>query len=103
MGRFFNKHIMNIGNLPKERTPDGRIKVKSLEVERKEWNARIMGRKETKEEGIIHTDDGNKGETKPDVLPPKDEQGAIRPVRKKRTRKARSDKGKRHSKNSRQS
>ena len=88
MGRFFNERLKDLQKLPDSKT---------LEKMRKEYNdGRTLHSESTEETGITFGDGGNSPESQPAVLSAEDGQESTRPVRQKRTRKARSDKGKGH-------
>ena len=88
MGRFFNETLKDLHKLPDSKT---------LEKMRKEYNdGRTLHSESTEESGITSGDGRNAPESQPAVLSAQDGPEPARPVRQKRTRKARSDKGKGH-------
>ena len=92
MGKFFNKHFLEMAKLPSQRTPDGRLKGKSFEQERREWNESLDSTKEA-EVGSAPANGGNEGQPELNVLPAEDRPKRARRNRKSKSRKTRSDKG----------
>lgn len=85
MGRFFNEQLKSLHKIPDTKT---------LERMRKEFNSdRVIHSESAETNGVTLGDGGNDTEPEPAVLLANDGEVSIRPIREKRTRKTRRNKG----------
>jgi hypothetical protein len=93
MGRFFNEKLMQA----KDIKPSTKGFKSDLEQERRKFNEQNLDSPSDNgtETGVVASDRGNESQAKPVVFLAENGRPATRPASKKRTRKARNNKGKR--------
>ena len=102
MGEFFNTQLMSRKKIPVSKEME-KMRQDYNNAMREKVNDRTVYSESAKESGITSGNGGDSPESQPDILPAQDVTRTVRPEGKRRTRKARSDKGKRHKQNHRQS